>query len=305
MKTLNKTMNYLKIRTIKNIAIVSIAALILPACQTKTKTEQIAELKTYNDSLQYVLHERDSLMNDMMETFTQIENDLAFIKEQRNIISVNSENAEIETSKKEQIISDVQDLAKLLQESKNRLDNLNRKLKASGVKIASLEKRVDELSVSLETRNSEVLVLAQELEKKNYEVGLLTEQLVALETVKADQEVVINEQTSAIDGYNKAYYTIGTAKELKEKGVITKEGGVLGIGKVKTLSTDANNSYFSEFDIRQLSTIAVNAKEASLISEHPAGSYEFITENEQIASMTIKNPNEFYKFTKYIVLEIK
>lgn len=289
----------------RNIAVIIAVILILPACQTKTKTEQIAELKTANDSLNIVLNERDSLMNDMMETFNQIESDLAFIKEQRNIISVNAENSEVQTSQKEQIIKDVQDLAKLLQESKKRIDNLNKKLKDSGIKIASLEKRVDELSVNLETRNAEVLALTQELEKKNYEVGVLTEQLASLETVKAEQETVIKEQTSAIDGYNKAYYALGTSKELKEKGVITKEGGFLGIGKTKSLSTDANNSYFSEFDIRQLSTIPVNAKEAHLISEHPAGSYEFIKENETIASMSIKDQTEFYKFTKYIVLEIK
>jgi DNA repair exonuclease SbcCD ATPase subunit len=243
-------------------------------------------------------------MNDMIETFNQIESDLAFIKEQRNIISVNSENAEEnEKSKKEQIIQDVQDLAKLLQESKTRLDKLNKQLKVSGIKIASLEQNIIQLSDSLSSRNSEVLALTQELEKKNYEVGVLTEQLIALETVKTEQETVINEQTATIDDLNKAYYVLGTIKELKSKGLISKEGGFLGIGKTKSLSTEANNSYFSEFDIRQLNSIPVDAKEAHLISEHPAGSYEFVTENEKISSLTIKDPSAFYRFTKYIVVE--
>jgi predicted nucleic acid-binding Zn-ribbon protein len=297
-----KISNLFKMR---NILILAIAVLFGSACQTKSKSEQIAELKSANDSLAVAISERDALMNDMIETFNQIETDLAFIKEQRNIISANSENAENEVSKKEQIVKDVQDLAKMLQESKIRIDELNKKLKNSGVKIASLEKRVDELSTNLETRNSELIALTQDLEKKNFEVGVLTEQLVALETIKSDQDNVIKDQTAAIDGYNKAYYTLGTSKELKEKGIITKEGGLLGIGKTKMLSTEANNSFFSEFDMRQLSSIPVNAKEAHLISEHPSGSYEFISENEQVASLSIKNPAEFYKFTKYIVVEIK
>lgn len=298
-------MKLLTNHSIQNIILLAFAVILVSACQTQTKSEQITELKSANDSLQVVLSERDSLMNDMIETFNQIETDLAFIKEQRNIISSNSENAENVVGKKEQIVKDVQELAQLLQENKIRIDKLNKKLKDSGIKVASLEKRVDELSSNLESRNAEVLSLTQELEKKNYEVGVLTEQLATLETIKTDQENVIKDQTSAIDGYNLAYYALGTSEELQEKGVINKEGGFLGIGKTKTLSSDANNSFFSEFDIRQMSSIPVNAKEAHLISEHPANSYEFISENEQIASLNIKNSTEFYRFTKYIVVEIK
>lgn len=292
-------------KTSRNFLILAVATLTIGACQTQTKTEQIAGLKTTNDSLQLALYERDSLMNDMMETFEQIENDLAFIKEQRNIIAVNSDNAENQLSKKEQVIQDVQELAQLLQESKKRLDKLNRKLKESGVKIASLEKQVEELAASLETRNAEMLALTQELEKKNYEVGVLTEQLVALETLNTQQDNVIKEQTAAIDAYNLAYYTLGTAKELKEQGIITKQGGFLGLGRIKTLNTGANKSYFSEFDLRQTTEIQIDAEEVHLLSEHPSGSYEFVEANEKIASLNIKDPAEFYRFTKYIVLEIE
>jgi chromosome segregation ATPase len=299
MKTDIKIMKIIK--TLRNLSFAAIAALSITSCQTK----QIDALKVSKDSLQVILHERDSLLNDMIETFTQIETNLAFIKEQRNLISANSQNGETEISKKDQIIQDVQELAKLLQESKARLDDLNHKLKKSGIKIASLEKRVSELSDSLTTRNSEVISLTQELEKKNYEVGQLTEQLTNLESVKAEQEEVIKEQTSTIDNLNKAYYIIGTTKELKEKGLISKEGGFLGIGKTKTLNSDANNSYFTEIDVRQLSSIPLDAKEAKLLSKHPAGSFEFVTENEKITSLTIKNQTDFYKFTKYVVVETK
>jgi len=289
------------LNVLRNLFIAAIAILAITSCQKK----QVNSLKFSNDSLQVILHERDSLLNDMIETFTQIETNLAFIKEQRNLISANSQNGETEISKKDQIVQDVQELAKLLQESKARLDDLNHKLKKSGIKIASLEKRVSELSDSLTTRNSEVLTLTQELEKKNYEVGQLTEQLTHLESVKTEQEEVIKEQTSTIDNLNKAYYIVGTTKELKEKGLISKEGGFLGIGKTKTLSSDANNSYFTEADVRQLSSIPLDAKEAKLLSKHPAGSYEFVTESEKITSLTIKNQTDFYKFTKYVVVETK
>jgi hypothetical protein len=296
----------MKITSLKapvQFGIVIMAAIFFSSCQSKSS--KIENLQSSNDSLKSMLYERDSLMNDMIETFNQIEQNLAFIKEQRNVIAINSNNPEVEPNKKEQIIQDVQDLANLLQESKIRLDKLNRQLKASGVKITSLEKQIASLNDSLLTRNNEVLNLAQELEKKNYEVTVLTEQLTAIETVKEQQDVVIKEQESAINDLNKGFYVMGSAKELKEKGVITKEGGVLGIGKTKNLSTQANTSYFTEFDIRQLSSIAIDAKEAKLITEHPAGSYEFVTEGEKVASLTIKDNAAFYKFSKYVVIETK
>ena len=68
---------------------------------------------------------------------------------------------------------------------------------------------------------------------------------------------------------NTAYFTSGTAKELKEKGLITKEGGFLGLGKIKTLSKSATNENFSAFDIRNTFTFSVKADEAKLITEHP------------------------------------
>jgi len=285
------------------LVLVALVALFITSCQSKSN--QIVGLQLSNDSLKSVLYERDSLMNDMMETFNQIEQNLAFIKEQRNVIAVNSNNPEVEQNKKEQILQDVQDLANLLQESKTRLEKLSKQLKANGVKIASLDKHIADLSDSLLTRNSEVLSLTQELEKKNYEVTVLTEQLVAIETVKEQQDVVIQDQVSTINDLNKGYYVFGTAKELKEKGLIAKEGGVLGIGKTKNLSTQANTSYFTEFDIRQLSSIPLDAKEAKLITEHPAGSFEFLTEGEKVEALAIKDNDEFYKFSKFIVIELK
>jgi hypothetical protein len=54
-----------------------------------------------------------------------------------------------------------------------------------------------------------------------------------------------------------------------------------------------------------MKTIPVNCKNAKLITEHPSGSYEMIRENEkQIAYIAIKDPEEFWKISKYAVVEL-
>ena len=46
---------------------------------------------------------------------------------------------------------------------------------------------------------------------------------------------------------SKAYYAIGTSKELKDNGVVVKTGGVAGVGGAKTLNMDGlNQAYFTE-----------------------------------------------------------
>lgn len=279
--------------------------LIFSSCMSSVKDNQISKLQTTKDSLQIVLHERDSLMNDMMFTFNQIEKDLAFIKEKRNLISTASDDPEISQSRKEQIVQDVQNLSKMLEVNKQKLAGLNKRLKDSGVKIAALEKQIGDLSNTLSARDAEIATLTQDLEKKNYEISSLNVQVASLDSTKQHQSTVITQQVAAIDNYNKAYYTLGTAKELKEKGLISKEGGFLGIGKTKVLNTDVSNNEFSEIDIRKTQSIPVNSKEAKLITEHPVGSYEFVSEGETVASLAINNPAEFYKFSKYIVLEVQ
>jgi DNA repair exonuclease SbcCD ATPase subunit len=244
-------------------------------------------------------------MNEMMATFNQIEKDLAFIKEKRNIISTQSDDPEISKSRKDQIIQDVQSLAKMIEENRQKLASLNKRLKDSGFKITSLEKQVEDLNNSLSARDVELASLKDELEKKNYEISNLSGQVATLENTRQQNEQVITQQTSEINDFNKAYYTLGTAKELKEKGLITKEGGFLGLGKTKIINTGVGNENFAEIDIRNTKSIPVNSKEVKLITEHPAGSYEFVNEGEKVAALNINNPEEFYKFSKYIVLEIQ
>ena len=282
-----------------------ILTILFSSCQTKKTKEQISRLEFTKDSLAQNLHDRDSLLGDMMNAFSQIEQSLNYIKDQRKIISNTTNDPELAENKKDQIVKDVQNMTAMLEENRTRLNNLSKQLKNSGIKIEGLEKRITELTAELDSRNNDMIALKSELEKKDFELAQLNTQVTDLSAENKVQDSTITKQTSEINDLNTAYYTSGTSKELKEKGLITKEGGFLGLGKIKTLSPNAKNEYFSSFDIRNTKSFDVNAKGAKLISEHPAGSYQFITKNDQIASLQIKNAKEFYKYSKYVVVEVK
>ena len=112
----------------------------------------------------------------------------------------------------------------------------------------------------------------------------------------------INTQTFEM---NKAFYTCGTYKELKAKGLLTKEGGFIGLGKTESLTGNFPDSAFVQIDLTETNSISFNSKNAKLISEHPAGSYEFIRDKDKkIESVEIKDPALFWKNSKYAVVEI-
>ena len=104
---------------------------------------------------------------------------------------------------------------------------------------------------------------------------------------------------------NKAFYACGTTKQLKAKGLLTKKGGFIGLGKTKSLSGSLSDSAFVQIDITKTKLIPVNSKKAKLISEHPANSYQFIRDNNnKIESIEIKDPVLFWKISKYAVVQV-
>jgi hypothetical protein len=105
---------------------------------------------------------------------------------------------------------------------------------------------------------------------------------------------------------NKGFIASGTYKSLKAKGLISKEGGFLGLGKKESLHPDVSDNVFTQVNIRETKSIPVNSKSAKLITEHPSSSYELVRDKDnKIASIDIKDPDQFWKISKYAVVEIK
>ena len=102
-----------------------------------------------------------------------------------------------------------------------------------------------------------------------------------------------------------ARFDVMRGKQLKAKGLLTKEGGFIGLGKTKTMAASFPDSSFKQIDITVMKSIPVNSKNAKLISEHPANSYKFIRDaNKKIESIEITDPAQFWKISKYAVVEI-
>jgi len=263
---------------------------------------QVALFRNQEAAFTQKLTERDSMLNDWLVTFDEIEKNLRMIREKEKIITVNSAGSEISKSKREQILEDIRSINSLLEENKNKITRLNAQLKKSGNTIAGLQTRVNELEANIAKQETEITLLKASLDNKDFEIGQLNSKVVALNDTLTMKDEVIGEQTYKL---NQAFIISGTFRDLKDKGLLSKEGGFLGIGRKESLANSFADSIFTEIDITQITTIPVNSRKVKLVTEHPANSYELIKESEnQIASLAIVDPAEFWKVSKYAVVEI-
>jgi hypothetical protein len=248
------------------------------------------------------LTERDSLINDWVLTFNQIENDLKTIKEKEHLITVNSTDMEFTKARKQQILEDIKYINSLLDQNKAKIASLTAQLKNSGATIVGMQAKIAELEASMKQSESDISQLKTNLTQKDFEIGQLNTRMTGMQDTVAQKDEKINLQTNEM---NKAFLVAGTYKDLKAKGLVTKEGGFLGLGKKESFRENFADSSFKRIDITVTKTIPVNSKNVRLITEHPASSYQLIRDNNnKIAYIEIVNPDQFWKITKYAVVEI-
>ncbi|MFA8435985.1 MAG: hypothetical protein ACEPOZ_15815 [Marinifilaceae bacterium] len=283
-----------------------IALFILPlfvACNQK----ELKQLREQNKQLTELTKEKDATINDFVESMNTIEENLAIIKEKQKIIAVNAKE-QASKSQKAKIASDITLINDLLEQNKRDLESLNKKLKNSWYQNSKLRKLTDNLKKQLEEKEAEILALNEKVSNLNIEVenlnGKVTElngTVVALNTENENKAKEIADKTTAL---NTAYYVIGSSRELQEKKVIVKSGGLLGLGRTSKLHKDFKDSEFNKIDITKTTTIPVTGRKVSLVTSHPSGSYK-IEGTDKVEGITILNPEKFWKASKYLVVAVR
>lgn len=269
---------------------------------TRDHNNQLALMQDQKISFTKQLTERDSTLNDWLASFDEIENNLKVIKEKEKIITVNSSGAEVSKDRRHQILEDIKNINGLLDQNRKKIAQLNAQLKKSGNTITGLQNRIASLEESMKAYENEIAQLKTNLVNKDFEIGQLNDHVVALNDTLTIKQETISSQTYKL---NQAFLVSGTFKDLKEKGLLSKEGGFLGIGRKESFHEDFSDSLFKEINITETKTIPVNSKNAKLITEHPTGSYEMVKEKENlVAYIAIKDPEKFWKISKYAVVEI-
>lgn len=273
---------------------------LLASCENKEQTARIAQLEAEQSELVREATSRDSLVNSYLETLNEIEANLAEIKIREKIISQETASGnEMQKATREKINEDIRMINELMLKNKKLVASLNQKLKTSNLRVTELEKMIELANNEVAARNTEIENLKAELAGLNFSVAALNDTISRIKSNNQQLATVVTDKTNEL---NQAYFIVGDRKKLIEKKILNKEGGFLGLGKSQKLSGDVNLDDFTQVDIRSLKSIPLGVKKATLMSAHPAGSYEIVKTEKKVEEILIKEPAIFWQKSKMLVI---
>ncbi len=273
---------------------------------TSCNRKEIARLKAKNDSLMMAGSSKDANLVEFVDAFNSIQSNLDSIKQKEQIIDKTAKGGfEVKGDRKEQIQGDINYIYSLLQKNRLLVADLSSKLKKSTKHVAELEKMIENLNKQITEKDGQIAALKDELNKMNIQVKNLSGEVTTLNTnvtnlsnENKDKQKVIEERTAEL---NTAYFIIGTVKELKDKGIIKKEGF---LGTAKDVNSNIDKSLMTKIDITTVHSIPIMKKKATVISTHPVSSYKI--EGEKSAdNLVILNATEFWSLSKVLVISVK
>lgn len=279
------------------------AALGVVAALTSCVSRQVVvEAESQRDSLATVVSEKDSLINAVFADINAISENLALIKSRENLITVAGES-EGGRRPVEEIDNDIKAIDRLLRENRAKIESLQRsaaQLRKANLRIDGLEKMIADMNRQLAEKKAEVEQLRESLVRMGDEVKSLTEEVAVR---SAEVENLSGEKVELQNQLNTVYYIVGAEKELRDAQIINKQGF---IGRTLTVGRNSNFDSFTMTDSRLLSEVPVGQKKATLVTSHPEGSYELVTDaNKVVEKLIITDPVRFWESSKILIISCK
>lgn len=273
------------------------AALLMTGCKDGKNAPGLASVQQ-TDSLNDVIAQKDSEINEMMGTLNDIEEGFRLINEAENRVALlkNGEG----TSKKQNLKENIQFIAERMKQNRELIAKLQKQLESSTLKGGQLKKTIDNLTAQLKEKDKQLLALREELDKKDIHISELDETIGNLNTNVSNLSADNQQKAETINAQDKqlntAWYVFGTKKELKGQHIL--EGG-------KVMNGNFNKNYFTKVDIRNTTEIKLYSKSAKLLTAHPASSYSLTHDASKQYVLRITNPQIFWSTSKYLVVLVK
>lgn len=288
----------------KIVMVLSLAmvATVFTSCYQK---ERDALLKA-NDSLLSVIDAKDTEMDSLYATLNQIEENLSNINASYNSVQQLRQNGtEGQANVKSQIKTHLTNIESLMASNKQKIASLQAQLAKKGKENSELAAMVKGYEERIADQEKRIADLLTELESSKAMIQKLNQDVSELTAANQEKEQYISLQTAEA---NRAYYVIGSYRDLRDAGIVNKEGGFIGIGRRQGTLNDMALERFTEIDRTKVTTITVNMRKAQVVSKHPENSYELVmdeNDSRTVAYLRILNPAKFWEQTRYLVVSTK
>ncbi len=202
----------------------------------------------------------------------------------------------------------------------NNISNMRSQIESNKKKLADLERQLSSVKGQrdgyLKNANNLKALIAEkesmltELEGRLAESDAKNANLIQKSQQEiAEREAQIREKQGIIENQNQdlnqIYYIADTRKNLIATGVVDRKGGILGIGRVTTVSSKIITEKFTPMNLLDSREISLppSAKGYAVLSNHVAASYTLTKEGDNWM-LKVTDPESFRK-QKFLVLEKK
>jgi hypothetical protein len=256
--------------------------------------------------------------NHVMAVYDQIEANLASIREHESMISKGFNGPENSSNMmpEERIQNEINYVKYLIDENNKLIASLNDQINKKNGRIAGYEKTVKDFQTKVAKYQEQLdqLVAEKEALKNDLDNTMQAKNHLASQIDQFENEVVM--KNGIIDQQNKqlldkelalhtAYYKVGNYKTLRDQQILEKEGGVLGINRVTTLTENPDPDRFQKIDTREVTRIPIDARHWEIVTDQDPASYKLEYENNTAEYINITDPEKFWSKSQYLVIVVR
>lgn len=278
------------------LMLLMIALLSVLGCTDKREREELARK---NEDLAKQLASRDRFIEDVTGTINEIHDNLeaTWAKEKNVVRQTTKDEGKVGATSvelKQRIIDRIAGMHTVIMESRKKMALLQQKLNESGKQYAGLQRMVDDLRKEIEEREQAIAELKAR-------VGVLETEVSEKSAVIAAHQNTIDKQTEQL---NTVYYIVGTRDELKKKGIITREGGVLWglFGGMTVLASNFAEADFQTLDKTKDHTIALRGLVDEIVPKRDTSLYTIVRLESGQTELRIINPDSFWRERHLVIV---
>lgn len=281
----------------KKLTILSVLALAFAFTSCDFETQAFKDMRYQRDSIQHLQQTQLDELLGYMDIVQDVDSSFEAIRESQNMLSMVSYE-EGKQGVKQRVQENIYMISNLLAENNAKIAELEEKLNESDLKNTKFQKTINRLKKDLKAKNAEIAKLYKDLESKNFKIDslLVENQIVGQRAAEltALSEAQLAQLTAQDAALHTAYFFMGTRKELKANDI-----------NVKDKDSGYRTSLFTPIDIRTFDRLATDSKSAKILTKHPEGSYELVRDAEKKYTLIIKNPENFWNASKYLIIQVK
>lgn len=263
-----------------------------------------------NSDYKYLRAEYDSLMrinlvyqDQAYETDSLVASVIASFQELSNVetmINVNTLRGELPMSEQRRIRRNIRLLSERLEDSNNSIELLIKRIEGNGAASMRMQGTIALLREQLGRQQARIETVANETMRKVKHVNELDASLNKLreeaERMKSFNLGELDRLKHKEDSLNTVHYALGTKEDFREMGLLTKD---------ERITVDnAELSYLTKSDRRELKEVNMQSKTARLLSIHPRKSYKMRPDKKGYLTLEIIDPKTFWEYSQVMLAEV-